>query len=89
MTRGTVCTLAMIAVLASGCGIAAKVNARNDMEQSKAAYKACLDLHPDDVKQCYGKRMSYEADMKAYRATSAGIQPGTNNTINYTNTTDP
>jgi outer membrane biogenesis lipoprotein LolB len=74
--------------LLAACGVVAKANARNDMQQSLAVYKACLAQHPQDVSQCEGARLAYDADMKAYRATSAGIQPGTNSTINYTNTTD-
>jgi hypothetical protein len=71
------------AALLSGCGgIAAKVNARNEMEASKGAYKACLAQHSQDVASCEAARLTFEADMKAYRATSAGILPGTNSTIN-------
>ena len=72
----------------SGCGVVAKVNARHDMEQSKAAYKACLQAHPSDVSACEGCRLSYDADMKAYRATSAGIQSGRNNTVNVNTSSD-
>jgi hypothetical protein len=43
-----------LAVLLSGCGIAAKVTARNDMEASKVAYKACLAQHGQDVAACGG-----------------------------------
>lgn len=66
----------VLAGLVSGCGIAAKVNARNDMEASKAAYKACLAQHPEDVPACEGPREAYEADLAAYRATSAALRPG-------------
>jgi hypothetical protein len=71
-----------ILAVASGCGIAAKVDARNNMQQSLAAYKACLAQHPQEVKACDANKLAYDADMKAYRATSAGIQPGYNSTIN-------
>jgi hypothetical protein len=54
-------------VLLSGCGIAAKVNARQDMEASKAAYKACLATRAPEA--CEGQRQAYEADLSAYRAT--------------------
>jgi hypothetical protein len=33
---------AAISLPLAGCGIAAKVNARNEMTQSETAYKACL-----------------------------------------------
>jgi len=63
------------AVLLSGCGIAAKVNARHDMEASKVAYRACLAQHGQDAAVCDGLRQAYEADLSAYRATSAALRP--------------
>ena len=58
-----------------GCGVAAKVNARHDMEASKVAYKACLAERGQDAAACDGLRQAYEADLSAYRATSAAIRP--------------
>jgi hypothetical protein len=66
-----------LAVLLSGCGIAAKVNARHDMEASKVAYKACLAHHGPDVQACNGLRRAYEADLSAFGATSAALRSGT------------
>ena len=66
----------VLAVLLSGCGVAAKVNARHDMEASKVAYKACLAERGQDAAACDGLRQAYEADLSAYRATSAAIRPG-------------
>ena len=63
--------------LLAACGIVAKVSARNDMEESKAAYKVCLAQHPNDVSACEAARLVYEADMQAYRATSTGVWPAT------------
>jgi hypothetical protein len=60
----------------SGCGITAKVRARDDMEQSKVAYKECLGQHSQDPNQCEGLRRAYEADIAAYRATSSGVRSG-------------
>jgi hypothetical protein len=57
----------------AGCGIVANVNARNEMEASK---RACLVEHSQDVAACEATREEYEADLAAYRATSAGIRPG-------------
>jgi len=54
-------------LLLSGCGIAARVNARHDMEASKAAYKACLATSGPEL--CEAQRLAYEADLSAYRAT--------------------
>ncbi len=70
-----------LAVLLSGCGIAAKVNARHDMEASKVAYKACLAQHGLDATPCEGPRQAYEADLAAYRATSAGVRAGATITV--------
>lgn len=61
---------------ANGCGIAAKVRARDDMEASKAAYKRCLEQNPNDPSKCEGLKRAFEADLKAYRETSKGIRPG-------------
>ncbi len=58
----------------AACGIAAKVNARDDMETSRAAYKACLVQHSQKVAACDGPREAYQADLAAYRAMSAGIR---------------
>jgi hypothetical protein len=60
-----------------GCGVAAKVNARHDMEASKVAYKACLAQYGQDLMACDGPRQAYETDLSAYRTTSAGLRTGT------------
>ena len=70
------------AVGLGGCGIAAKVNARNEMTQTEAAYKACLAQHPGNSSACDAARLAYEADLQVYRATSAGVQPGRSDTVN-------
>ncbi len=72
----------ILCVLLAGCGIAAKVDARNAMMQSEATYKACLAQNPANLHACDAARAAFDADMRMYRATSAGIQPGLNNTIN-------
>jgi hypothetical protein len=74
--------LVMAGVTLSGCGIAAKIDARNEMMDSKRDYTNCLTAHPDDTKACEGYRLAYQADMQAYRATSAGIMRGRNDTVN-------
>ena len=72
----------------SGCGIEAKIDARNDMQQSKLNYKNCLANNPSDPKACESTRLAYEADIRAYKAMSAGIQPGLNSTLNVTTSND-
>jgi hypothetical protein len=64
--------LPALAALLSGCAVAAKVNARHDMEASKVAYKACLAERGQDAAACEGLRQAYQADLSAYQATSAG-----------------
>ena len=64
----------VVSLIVSGCAVAAKVRAREDMEMSKTAYKKCLELHPDDLSKCEALRMAYEADLKAYRATSDAMK---------------
>jgi hypothetical protein len=65
-----------LAVLLSGCGIAAKVNARHDMEASKVAYKECLAQHGQNVAACDVLHRAYEADLSVYQATAAAPRPG-------------
>jgi hypothetical protein len=70
----------------AGCGIAAKVDARNNMQSSLTVYRSCLQQHAQAPEYCEGPRLAYEADMQAYRATSAGIMPGRNDTMNVNQT---
>ncbi|MDY0188998.1 MAG: hypothetical protein RBR16_13860 [Syntrophus sp. (in: bacteria)] len=65
--------LVLAGLIFTGCGIAAKVRARNDLEASKAAYKRCLEAHPDDPSTCEALKQAYKADLKAYSATSGDI----------------
>lgn len=44
--------LMVIIAFSYSCGIAAKVRARNDMENSKAVYKKCLEQNADDLSKC-------------------------------------
>jgi hypothetical protein len=89
MSIGRLLILLTLPALIADCGVAAKVNARNEMETSKAAYKDCLARNPQNLSACEASRLSYDADIKAYRATSAGIQPGRNDTFNFNATQEP
>jgi hypothetical protein len=66
----------ILAASVTGCGIAAKMRARDDMEESKVAYKQCLRQHSQDLPQCEAFKRVFEADMATYRATSSGMRPG-------------
>ncbi len=60
----------------SGCGIAAKIQSRDDMMAAKSAYTDCLANNPQNPGACEGLRLAYQADLQAYDATSAGMRPG-------------
>ncbi len=68
--------LLVAAVSLSACGVAMRMDAHNDMEGSKAAYKSCLAENPQRVSACDALRLSYEADLKAYQATGGGLISG-------------
>ncbi len=70
-----------VSILLSGCGLAADVQARNDVENSKAEYKACLKQHPDDLSKCDALKKAYEADLEYWRATVRRWQPSGTVTI--------
>ena len=65
----------ILAATLVGCAITAEMRAREDMEQSKAAYKQCLGQYSQDPNHCEALKRAYEADITAYRATS-GLRPG-------------
>lgn len=54
----------------SACSVAAVHRARNEMEESKAAYKKCLMDNQQDLSKCRALREAYGADLKAYEAVS-------------------
>lgn len=60
----------------AGCGIAAKVDARQEYQQSAEAYKRCLVANPAAPKNCEGLRLAMEADERKYTNMSAGINAG-------------
>ena len=64
--------LGMTALLLAGCGAIERQQARSVMEESKAAYEACLQQHPDDASACKALNEIYEADLKAYRSLKSG-----------------
>ena len=76
--------LTILLGLISSCGIVAKVQSRNDMMESKAQYKTCLRQNPANPNQCIGLKKAYEADLKAYRATSNGIKEGYSDSLDVT-----
>lgn len=75
-------------LVCQGCGVVAKVQARDDMMQAKSAYTGCLQENSGQPAKCAGLREAFEADLQAYRATSAGIQPGYSVSVDQTSTSN-
>jgi len=81
--KATAATLTFC-LLGLGCGIAAKVQARNDMMQAKNAYTQCLQQNSAEPEKCARLKEAYEVDLQAYRATSSGLQNGYTVNVNQT-----
>jgi hypothetical protein len=67
-----------------GCGVAARVDARADYQASAAQYKNCLAANPASPRNCEGLRLAMEADERKYNNLSAGINPGSQTSSNWT-----
>ena len=68
--------VAPLVLIVSGCGLAARVDARHNYEQSTAAYRACLNTNSATPQVCEGKRLAMEADERAYNTMMAPISRG-------------
>jgi hypothetical protein len=64
------------AALLSGCGIAARVDARNEYRASTADYKTCLLQNQAAPQQCEALRLAMEADERKFNTFSAAAEPG-------------
>jgi hypothetical protein len=60
----------------SGCGIAARVDARNEYQASAENYKTCLAANPTTPQNCESLRLAMETDERKYNNLSAGLNPG-------------
>lgn len=72
------------AALLAGCGIAAKIEARNDYKTSAEQYKACLTANPASPQSCEGLRLAMETDERKFNSMSAGTNPGSQTSHNVT-----
>jgi hypothetical protein len=54
----------------TGCAGTETVDARNELQASKATLKTCLAQHPQDVRACSGVSAAFQADLAAYQAIS-------------------
>ena len=59
--------MVFLGTLSTGCGVNVRVRALEDMEASKVRYKMCLDQNPRTPANCESARLSYDADLRAYR----------------------
>ncbi len=66
--------ISMISLALALSGCTGMVQARNDMMQEKIAYTQCLQENSANPGQCAGLREAYEADLQAYRATTAEFE---------------
>ena len=73
-----------LAVTQAGCGIVAKIDARNDYRAAVTAYMECLATHAP--KDCEGLRLAMEADERQHDAlatdTAGGNSAANSNTQN-------
>jgi hypothetical protein len=67
-------TVISLIVTLAGCGIAAKIDARNDYRASVTAYMECLATNP--LKDCERLRLAMEAEDHQYKAVAAGTAGG-------------
>jgi hypothetical protein len=81
MARGALFAIAL-AVGLSGCGVAAKMDARQEYQASADAYKGCLVRNPASPANCEGLRLAMEADERKYTNLSAGLHPGSQGVAN-------
>ena len=68
--------IGFMSFLLSGCGIAARVDARNEYQVSAANYKACLAANPAAPQNCESLRLAMETDERKYNNLSSGLNPG-------------
>jgi hypothetical protein len=69
-----------LTITLAGCGIAAKIDARNGYRASVTAYMECLATHAP--KDCEGLRLAMEADERQYNDASAADTAGGNTAAN-------
>lgn len=66
----------LLALPLVGCGLAARVESRNDYRASTEQYKACLAENPATPRNCEGLRLAMEADERRFNNLAAGATPG-------------
>lgn len=66
--------------LLAGCGVVARVDARNEYQASVANYKACLASNPPQ--SCESRRLAMEVDERKFNNLNAAASDGTLTVIN-------
>lgn len=61
--------------LANGCETTAQARARQNMENSKAAYERCLQQNLGDPSKCEIFKRLYESDLEVYREAGKATGP--------------
>ena len=59
----------------SGCETTAQARARQDMENSRAAYERCLQQNLGDPSKCEIFKRRYEVDLEIYREAGKSQSP--------------
>jgi hypothetical protein len=69
----------VLALALAGCGVAEKIAARGEYQQSADTYKQCMAANPTAPQQCEGLRLSMEAVERKRDSisTDLGLKPGT------------
>jgi hypothetical protein len=58
-----------------GCGVTARIDARQEYQASAAQYKSCLAANPSAPQNCESLRLALEIDERKYNNLSAGLNP--------------
>jgi len=77
--------LALITVMVGslcGCGIAAKVQARQAYQQATTNYDNCLMANQNDVDACNADKQIMLSNEDEYNSLAAGIEPEGVHTLN-------
>jgi hypothetical protein len=77
--------LLLVVLMLSGCGLAARMEARDDYKVSTAKYKECLGANSAAPQRCEGLRLAMEADERKFNAITASQGDGRTANINIQN----
>jgi hypothetical protein len=74
--------LVALSVTLCGCGIAAKVQARQAYQLATANYDNCLEANQHDISACDADKQIMLSNQQEYNSFSAGIENGGVRTLN-------